>query len=146
MREFVARMPQHALRLAGCLYLAEYPVNYEYPIPAPLMQTALHMTEVFLSHVLRWTIKDYGDVHVECCRAIMQFILEKNFSNVSETVLKQALRHRFKAADVSIAIYYLVSQKYLYEGLSEFTGTGKRGRPAGQTLFNPYYDPTGCSF
>lgn len=146
VREFVARMPQHALRLAGCLYLAEYPVNYEYPIPAPLMQTALHMTEVFLSHVLRWTIKDYGDVHVECCRAIMQFILEKNFSNVSETVLKQALRHRFKAADVSIAIYYLVSQNYLYESLPEFTGTGKRGRPAGRTLFNPYYDQTGCSF
>ena len=76
----------------------------------------------------------------------MQFILEKNFSNVSETVLKQALRHRFKAADVSIAIYYLVSQNYLYEGLPEFTGTGKRGRPAGQTLVNPYYDQTGCSF
>jgi len=95
--EFVARMAQHALRLAGCLYLAEFAVDSEEPIPLNLMETAIAMTEVFLSHTLRWTIKDYEDVSVECRRSVMLHILEKNFLTVMETELKQALRHHFDA-------------------------------------------------
>ena len=146
VRDFVARMPQHTLRLAGCLYLAEYPVDCTVPISLSLMETSTKMMEVFLSHVLRWTIRDYEDVNAECCRAIMIHVLEKNFSLVPETELKQALRHRFRAADINVALYYLVAQNYLRENLFAQVCPRKRGRPAGREFYNPYYDSTGCSF
>ncbi|WP_302551631.1 DUF3987 domain-containing protein [uncultured Bilophila sp.] len=146
VKDFVARMPQHVLRLAGCLYLAEYPVDCTVPISLSLMETSTKMMEVFLSHVLRWTIRDYEDVNVECCRAIMIHVLEKNFYRVPETELKQALRHQFKAADVNVALYYLVAQDYLRENHLDQIGIRKRGRPTGREFYNPYHDRNGYPF
>lgn len=149
IREFVARMAQHAIRLAGCLYLAEFPVDSDDPIPLCLMETAIAMTEVFLSHSLRWAIKDYEDVNVECCRAIMLHILEKNFPVVLEKELKQALRHHYDAADVNVALHYLQMMNHLHEIENNscwMDGKRKRGRPAGREFGNPYYAPCESAF
>lgn len=149
VRDFVNRMFQHTLRIAGCIYLAEHSVESDEPISISIMEFAINMVEVFLSHVLRWTIKDYEDVNAECCRAIMVHILEKNFNIVLERELKQALRRRFNASDISVALYYLVAQNHLYE-YNPFSFTNgikaKAGRPHGREFSNPYYDPNGFSF
>lgn len=145
VREFVARMPQHALRLAGCLYLIEHQKDSIMPISVSLMDTAIGMVEVFLSHVLRWTIKDYEDLNVECCRSIMLYVLEKNIRIVLEKELKQAIHHKFKAADVDIALEYLLSARHLYNRI-QYRPISRAGRPAGREFENPYFDLDGSPF
>ena len=149
IREFVKRMPQHAIRLAGCLYLSEFSAESKTPVPGYLMESAIHLVEVFGAQMLRWSIKDYEDVNAECCRAVMIFVLEKNFAVVPETLLKQAIKHKFSAADVSVALEFLLAEGHLIDAASTpflQNEVRKRGRPSGRDLRNPYYDPNGYSF
>ena len=149
IRDFVRRMPQHAIRLAGSLYLAEFPATSTDSIPFELMQSAVQLTEVFAGQMLRWSIKDYEDVNAECCRTVMLFVLQKNFDIVSETLLKQAVKNKFCAADVSVALEYLLAEGYLHEWLPFLPaakGERKAGRPTGRDFVNPYFAPYASSF
>ncbi len=71
----------------------------------------------------------------------MVHIVEMNFYVVPEKEIKGALRHRYRAEDVDVALYYLLAGNYLYE-YPQPHRTG-RGRPAGKEFINPFYDPYG---
>lgn len=149
IRNFMKRMPQHAIRLAGCLYLTEFSETSEEPISLQLMEVAVQLAEVFADQMLRWSIKDYEDVNAECCRTVMIFVLEKNFDIVSETLLKQAIKYKFCAADVDVALEYLLAEGYLRENLPLLPlkkGTRKLGRPTGRDFVNPYFAPFETSY
>ena len=109
----------------------------------------MQLAEVFADQMLRWSIKDYEDVNAECCRTVMLFVLEKNFDIVSETLLKQAVKNKFCAADVSVALEYLLAERYLHEWLPSLPATKdvrKAGRPTGRDFVNPYFAPNESSF
>lgn len=142
IRDFGERMGQHALRLAGILHLAEHQIGSSTEISPETMQIAINMTEIFADHTFAYRIKDYGDFNRECCRAIMTFILEKNFYDVPELIIKQALKHRYKAADINVGLHYLQQYGYLRELENPF-GQKRVGRPHGRSFINPYYDRDG---
>ena len=144
IKDFAARMPQHAVRLAGILYLAEYPEDSEVPIPVNLMETAMAMTDVFAQHSIRWRSGEYEAASIECMRAIMLHVLEKNYNVVPEKVIKRALHHRFKAADVDNALYFLVAAGHLQEAL--YSPVISTGRPVGREYINPNFEPGGRAF
>lgn len=149
IRNFMKRMPQHAIRLAGCLHLTEFNATSKEPISLQLMEGAVQLAEVFADQMLRWSIKDYEDVNAECCRTVMLFVLQKNFDIVSETLLKQAVKNKFCAADVSVALEYLLAEGYLHERLPLLPvtkGERKAGRPTGRDFVNPYFAPYESSF
>ena len=142
IRDFGERMGQHALRLAGILHLAEHQIGSSTEISSETMQIAINMTEVFADHTFAYRIKDYGDFNRECCRAIMTFILEKNFYDVPELIIKQALKHRYKAADINVGLHHLQQCGYLLEQQNPFH-QNHVGRPLGRTFINPYHDRNG---
>ncbi len=144
VKDFAARMPQHAVRLAGILFLAEYPEDSEEPISVNLMETAIAMTDVFAQHSIRWRSGEYEAESIECMRAIMLHVLEKNYSVVPEKVIKRALHHRFTAADIDVALYFLVAAGHLQE--AQYSSTNSTGRSAGRKYINPNYESGGRAF
>lgn len=141
VKDFGERMGQHALRLAGILHLAEHQIDSSIKINAETIQIAINMTEIFASHTFAYRIKDYGDFNKRCCCDIMLFVLENNFFEVPEVVIKQALRKKYKAADVEGALYYLQQSGHLYPAHENPFRPKQVGRPKGRIFRNPYLEP-----
>ncbi len=143
IKDFGERMGQHAIRLAGILHLAEHQAGSPTKINIETMQIAIDMTEIFADHTFAYRIKDYGDFNQRCCCDIMTFILEKNFHNVPELVIKQALKHRYKATDINIGLHYLQLSGHLRPERENPFRLKSVGRPVGRIFINPYYDQYG---
>lgn len=141
IKDFVERMGQHAIRLAGILHLAEHHIGSPIKINIETMQLAINMTETFAAHTFAYRIKDYGDFNQRCCCDIMLFVLENNFFEVPEVVIKQALRKKYKAADVEGALYYLQQSGHLYPAHENPFRPKQVGRPKGRIFRNPYFEP-----
>ena len=146
IKDFGERMGQHAIRLAGILHLAEHRIGSPTKINTETMQLAINMTETFADHTFAYRIKDYGDFNQRCCCDIMLFVLENNFFEVPEVVIKQALRKKYKAADVEVALYYLQQSRHLYQDHENPFRSKQVGRPEGRIFRNPYFEPGGYSY
>ena len=142
IEDFAFRMVEHAARIAGLLYLAEQAPSFSQPISAEYLRPAIDVVNIIAQHHLRWRTVDYVDHIRQCVRDAMVFVLEHNFDCISETALKQALKQKYTAADVGIAIDALIENQHLMD-VSPLRFR-KVGRPTGRTLNNPYFDPDIC--
>lgn len=145
INDFGERMGQHTLRLAGILHIAENGPGSQSKITFEVMDIATRMVEIFAHHVSAYRIKDYRDVSRECCRDVMLYILKRNFSEVMQTELNQALKHRYTANDIKVALFHLQRFDYIREKTEFIPYGGKPGRPNGKIFVNPFYEHNGTT-
>lgn len=142
IEDFASRMVEHVARIAGLLYLAERAPSFSQPISAEYLYPAMDVINIIAQHHLLWRTVDYVDHIRKCAQDVMLFLLEHNFDRISETVLKQAIKYKYTAADVGIAIDVLIENEHLID-ISPVRSI-KAGRPTGRILQNPYFDPNIC--
>jgi len=145
--DFAVRMGQHAIRLAGLLWLSEHEVGCDLPIDLPLMQCAVAMTEVFAKHMMRARVVSFEDVNKACMKAAYEYILKGNFNCFPERIIVEKLRHKFRAEEVRIALYTLEQFGAIKDVSSPTFGPRRKGRPSlGREYVNVLYDPNGVVF
>lgn len=147
IEDFAVRMGQHAIRLAGLLWLSEHEVGCELPIDEQLMQCAISMTEVFAQHMMRARVVSFEDVNRACMKAAYEYILKGNFDRFPEKVVIEKLRHKFRAEEVRIALYTLVRFGAIKEVAAPMFGSRRKGRPSlGREYINVLFEPNGMVF
>lgn len=145
--DFAVRMGQHAIRLAGLLWLSEHEVGCDLPIDLSLMQCAVAMTEVFAKHMMRARVVSFEDVNKACMKAAYEYILKGNFNCFPERIVVEKLRHKFRAEEVRIALYTLEQFGAIKDVSSPTFGPRRKGRPSlGREYVNVLYDPNGVVF
>lgn len=146
IKDFANRMGQHAVRLAGLLWLSEHEAGCPFEIDGQMMEYAVNMTEVFAQHAMRSRVVSFEDINRACFKAVFEYILKANCNTYPETVITQKMRNRFSATEVKIALYLLENMHCIEQVPNYFANQRSKGRPLGREFRNMFYDPCGTSF
>jgi hypothetical protein len=136
--DFAGKFVGATLRIAGLLYLAEYPPpeNSELVLGENFMSSAIRIGMYFLEHAKAAYQLMGTDENFKSAEYILQKLIGGNIQKTTRTELVRICR-KFKSTEqITEPLKILVEYNYLKEIEQVYNGTGRR--PENIYLVNPY--------
>ena len=141
IEEWVRRIGEHALRIAGILHLAEYSDPEISSIDESEIRLAFDILDVFAHHMQICARSTADEREQACTRDVALWILEHNVETFIATQLKQRLKSSYRASEIDVALYCLEQHGIIVSIGNDIT-LRRRGRPRSCKYRNLYFQPS----
>ena len=141
IEEWVKRIGEHALRIAGILHLAEYSDPEISSIDESEIRLAFDILDVFAHHMQICARSTADEREQACARDVALWILEHNVETFIATQLKQRLKSSYRASEIDVALYCLEQHGIIVSIGNDIT-LRRRGRPRSCEYRNLYFQPS----
>ena len=141
IEEWVRRIGEHALRIAGILHLAEYSDPEISSIDESEIRLAFDILDVFAHHMQICARSTADEREQACARDVALWILEYNVETFIATQLKQRLKSSYRASEIDVALYCLEQHGIIVSIGNDIT-LRRRGRPRSCEYRNLYFQPS----
>ena len=141
IEEWVRRIGEHALRIAGILHLAEYSDPEISSIDESEIRLAFDILDVFAHHMQICARSTADEREQACARDVALWILEHNVETFIATQLKQRLKSSYRASEIDVALYCLEQHGIIVSIGNDIT-LRRRGRPRSCEYRNLYFQPS----
>ena len=141
IEEWVRRIGEHALRIAGILHLAEYSDPEISSIDESEIRLAFDILDVFAHHMQICARSTADEREQACARDVALWILEHNVETFIATQLKQRLTSSYRASEFDVALYCLEQHGIIVSIGNDIT-LRRRGRPRSCEYRNLYFQPS----
>lgn len=141
IEEWVRRIGEHALRIAGILHLAEYSNPETSPIKENEIRLAFDIVDVFAHHMQICARSTADEREQACACDVALWILEHNVEMFIATQLKQRLKSSYRASEIDVALYCL-EQHGIIASIGNDITLRRRGRPRSCEYRNLYFQPS----
>lgn len=140
IKGWAIRAAQHAIRIAGIIQILECDPMVRPYITFEYMNTAIEIVKILKLNLYECVHGFPDDKLREITCKIGIIILEKNLGTFNETEFKQRLKSKYNAEEVNDALRELEYRGIISRYVDRNTRERRRGRPAGTTYINNYYE------
>lgn len=138
IKGWASRAAQHAVKLAGIIYILESEPMIRPYITAEYMITAINIVKILMNNLDQYIRGFPDDKLKEITYNVGINILEQNLGLFNETDFKQTIKSKYNAKEVDAALRELEFRGIISRYDDRPTREKRRGRPSGTIYINNY--------